>query len=193
MHGDDVLARDLARTYVRSVPGVQADVSAPELDAEEELEPNVAVAIIDEPTFVGKSVILHDFFTSRIAALLVPAAPSTLLPPPKLTLLMGIETIARLFAPRYYASEAAALHRFFSPDGDDSRIVCARRVSQGVPRAEEERIEVEMGAFARTIAPFVGLALVDVGEREATYTARLSTAAARCGSLARRGTSGGER
>lgn len=169
-----LLARDLARTHARSVPAAQADAhDLPRADAEEEREPNVAVAIIDEPTFVGKSTILHDFLTSRIAALLGPTAPSTPSPSPKLTFLMGTDTVARLFAPRYYASEAVmhtALHRFFSPDGDDSQIVCARRVSQGVPRAEEERIEVEMAAFARTIVTFERLAFVDIGEREATYS-----------------------
>ncbi|KAL1940308.1 hypothetical protein VTO73DRAFT_9260 [Trametes versicolor] len=170
-----LLARDLARTHARSVPAAEADVHGlPGAEAEAEHEPNVAVAIIDEPTFVGKSAILHDFLTSRIAALLGPAAPSTpILPSPKLTFLMGTDTVTRLFAPRYYASEAAmhtALHRFFSPDGDDSRIVCARRASQGVPRAEEERVEVEMAAFVRTIIPFERLAFVDIGEREATYS-----------------------
>lgn len=84
---------------------------------------------------------LHDFLTSRIATLLglgpTSSSPSTLSPSPKLTFLMGTDTVARLFALRYYASEAAmptALHRSLSPNGDDSWIVCARRVSQGVPR-----------------------------------------------------------
>ncbi|OJT02256.1 hypothetical protein TRAPUB_7237 [Trametes pubescens] len=170
-----LLARDLARTHARSVPADDADAhGAPRAEAEQEHEPNVAVAIINEPTFVGKSTILHNFLPARIAALLSPSAGVSP-PAPTLTFLMGTDTVARLFAPRYYASEAAmrtALLRFFSPapDGEDSRIVCARRASHGVSRAEEERVEVEMTAFARTIVPFERLTFVDIGEQEATYS-----------------------
>ncbi|OSC98241.1 Nucleotidylyl transferase [Trametes coccinea BRFM310] len=168
-----LLAQDLARSRARNIPAARETVpeAAPH-------EPNVAVAIIDEPTFVGKSAILRDFLSKRITELLGPAevasASSSVPPPsPKLTFLMGTDTIVRLFAPRYYADEKsmmAALRRFLSPDGDDARVVCARRVSRGVPRAEEERIEVEMSEFARKIVPIQKLSFVDIGERECTFS-----------------------
>ncbi|KAI0360182.1 Nucleotidylyl transferase [Trametes cingulata] len=171
-----LLAHDLARAHARDVPAAQAESRA--LDESAPHEPNVAVAIIDEPTFVGKSAILRDFLTKRIAELLNPAqvtaaSPSVLPPSPKLTFLMGTDTIVRLFAPRYYASEdamMAALRRFLSSDGDDSRILCARRVSAAIPRTEEQKLEVEMSECARKIVPYERLSFVDIGERECTYS-----------------------
>ncbi|KAH9856626.1 Nucleotidylyl transferase [Lenzites betulinus] len=180
-----LLAHELARAHARDVPAAQAQVGTPTSDSaepEQKHEPNVAVAIIDEPTFVGKSTILHTFLCARIASLLSPATSpgvsipsSPPAPAPKLTFLMGTDTVARLFAPRYYASEPdmrVALRRFLSPapEGEDSRLVCARRVSTGATRADEEAIEVEMAAFARTIVPYERLACVDIGEREATFS-----------------------
>ncbi|KAI0368774.1 Nucleotidylyl transferase [Pilatotrama ljubarskyi] len=171
-----LLAHDLARTHARNVPAAQAESRI--LDEAAPHDSNVAVAIIDEPTFVGKSAILRDFLTRRISALLDPAkvtaaSPSVVPPSPKLTFLMGTDTVVRLFAPRYYASEDAmmeALQHFMSSDGDDSRIICARRVSSGVPRAEEQRIEADMAEFARKIVPYQRLSFVDIGERECTYS-----------------------
>ncbi|KAJ2997756.1 hypothetical protein NUW54_g7096 [Trametes sanguinea] len=170
-----LLARDLARSHARSVPAARD--ALPEAAPH---EPNVAVAIIDEPTFVGKSAILRDFLSKRILEILGPAQvasafPNNSPPTPKLTFLMGTDTIVRLFAPRYYADEqsmVAALRRFLSPEGDDSRIICARRISPSVVPAiaEEERIEVEMSEFARKIIPVHKLSFVDIGERECTYS-----------------------
>ncbi|CDO71837.1 hypothetical protein BN946_scf184939.g61 [Trametes cinnabarina] len=162
-----LLAHDLARSRARSVPA--APEHFPESPSH---EPNVAVAIIDEPTFVGKSAILRDFLTRRISDLLG-LAEAALPPSPKLTFLMGTDTIVRLFAPRYYADEetmVAALRRFLSPEGDDARIICARRVSRGASRAEEEKVESEMSEVARRIIPVQRLAFVDIGERECTFS-----------------------
>ncbi|KAI0671459.1 hypothetical protein C8Q78DRAFT_1189019 [Trametes maxima] len=158
-------------------------------------EPNVAVAIIDEPTFVGKSPVLLAFLAHRIAAqglappVALPPAPDspppvTPPPAPRLTFLMGTDTLVRLFAPRYYPSEPAmraALRTFLSPapDGDDCALVCARRVipSLGGPRAtaeeeEERRVEEEMAELAREVvsAPAPKLAFVDIGERVCAYS-----------------------
>ncbi|KAI0663915.1 hypothetical protein C8Q70DRAFT_953719 [Cubamyces menziesii] len=170
-----LLAHDLARSHARNVGAVREDFSESTPH-----EPNVAVAIIDEPTFVGKSAILRDFLSKRIEELSRPTVrseatvSSSVVPPvPKLTFLMGTDTVVRLFAPRYYANEdamVAALRRFLSPDGDDSRIVCARRVSRGVPRTEEEKVEAEMDKFAMQIIPSRKLHFVDIGEEECTYS-----------------------
>ncbi|KAI0635635.1 hypothetical protein C8Q77DRAFT_1216248 [Trametes polyzona] len=180
-----LLAHELARTHARNIPSAQAELHDPSSTPNEDTTPNatattnVAVAIIDEPTFVGKSSLLLTFLTTHLASLLpTPSppstAPSTAPPAPKLTFLMGTDTVARLFAPRYYPSDAAmraALTRFLSRDGDDAHVVCARRTSRGVPRAEEERVEREMAEFARTIVPHEArLAFVDIGEDVAAYS-----------------------
>ncbi|KAI8980078.1 hypothetical protein BD414DRAFT_465307 [Trametes punicea] len=163
-----LLAHDLARPHA-------AGAHLPDPDPHGS---NVAVAIIDEPTFVGKSAILRDFLSRRISELLgladvASASPSVVPPEPKLTFLMGTDTVVRLFAPRYYADEeamVAALRHFLSPDGDDSRIICARRTSHGVSKVEDERVEVEMLEFARKIVPFERLSFVDIGKQECTYS-----------------------
>ncbi|KAI0768020.1 hypothetical protein BD413DRAFT_480138 [Trametes elegans] len=170
-----LLAHDLARSSARSVPAAQAHL--PDAAATPH-EANVAVALIDEPTFVGKSALLRTALSARLAALLAPDLPARAGPPaPSLTFLMGTDTVVRLFAPRYYPSERAmhaALRRFLGPDttagADGSRIVCARRVTRGVPRAEEERAEREMAARARELVPGAQLAFVDIGERECTFS-----------------------
>ncbi|KAF9267935.1 Nucleotidylyl transferase, partial [Marasmius fiardii PR-910] len=90
---------------------------------------NVAVAIVDEPTFVGKSNLLQKFLKGRTNH------PQEF----RLTFLLGFDTLERFFAPRYYASNSTpdpveaklqmytSLESFFAPFRDNSRIVCARR------------------------------------------------------------------
>lgn len=98
-------------------------------------EGNIAVAIIDEPTFVKKSSILRQFTNDRLAQLLVPSEfptlPSYLAV--ELTFLMGFDTLERFLASRYYGgseeSMYSALQVFFAapPHGDASRVLCAWR------------------------------------------------------------------
>lgn len=114
---------------------------------------NVAVAMIDEPTFVGKSHILQAFLRARLyhtdseiannespASTLPLSSELVKYPAPRLTFLLGFDTLERFFSPRYYTnldSESedpiprmhAALRTFFAPPprGDDSRVVCASR------------------------------------------------------------------
>ncbi|RPD59602.1 Nucleotidylyl transferase [Lentinus tigrinus ALCF2SS1-6] len=176
-----LLTQDLARTPSRDLH--TAHTTPLESIAHES---NVAVAIIDEPTFVGKSALLLDFLHKRISDLysgdgIIPApqslsprdSTSTQPPSPKLTFLMGTDTIVRFFAARYYASEGAmqtALHRFLSPAENDSRIICARRVSRGVSREEEEKAETQLPDFVRDVAPADHIAFVDIGEKECAYS-----------------------
>ncbi|RDX57078.1 Nucleotidylyl transferase [Lentinus brumalis] len=178
-----LLAQDLAHTRSRTLHAAQT--SPQESSAH---EPNIAVAIIDEPTFVGKSALLLDFLRNRISDLystpgisLPPESPSPResinteppYPYPKLTFLMGTDTIIRFFATRYYASEEAmkaALHRFLSPAENDSRIVCARRSSQGVSREQEETAETLLPEFVRDIAPADRITFVDIGEKECAFS-----------------------
>lgn len=82
-------------------------------------EVNAAVGLVDAPAFVHKAEILR-------AAL--PAGA-------QLTFVQGIDTLERFLAPRYYGDGSitamhAALRRFFAPDGDNSRIICTRRVME---------------------------------------------------------------
>ncbi|KAI0701897.1 hypothetical protein C8T65DRAFT_656063 [Cerioporus squamosus] len=176
-----LLAKDLVHTHSRDLHAAQTLPQTPIAH-----EPNVAVAIIDEPTFVGKSALLLDFLRKRISDL-YPApgitlpsessssheSTSTEPPSPKLTFLMGTDTIVRFFAARYYASEEAmktALHRFLSPAENDSRIICARRVSRGVSREAEENAEAQLPDFVRDITPGDRIAFVDIGEEECAYS-----------------------
>ncbi|KAF4596224.1 hypothetical protein EYR38_007601 [Pleurotus pulmonarius] len=109
-------------------------------DAGRSMESNVAVAIIDEPTFVGKSTKLLTFLRNRLARMSDGVGSSETCEP-KLTFLLGFDTLERLLSPRYYAAAdgpagsdpteimMGSLRRFLSPAplGDDSAIVCARR------------------------------------------------------------------
>jgi nicotinamide-nucleotide adenylyltransferase len=97
------------------------------LEEENPFNANVAIAIIDEPTFVGKSATLLTHLRDRFTAAQIEQEV-------ELSFLVGMDTQERLFSPRYYASEEAminSLRKFFSPapEGDNSRIVCARRAS----------------------------------------------------------------
>ncbi|KAF5342604.1 hypothetical protein D9611_001407 [Ephemerocybe angulata] len=108
---------------------------------------NVAIAIIDEPTFVGKSRVLQEYLRVRLASLSPTPSPADSDSevqghPTQLSFIVGLDTLERLFSPRYYApapgedesvtaeqNMISALSRMLSPypSGDDSLIVCARR------------------------------------------------------------------
>jgi nicotinamide-nucleotide adenylyltransferase len=89
-------------------------------------EINAAVGLLDAPAFVHKAELLR-------AAL--PAGA-------QLTFIQGIDTLERFLTPRYYGDGSTvamhtALQHFFTPDGNDSRVICARRVAGPVnPRGE---------------------------------------------------------
>jgi nicotinamide-nucleotide adenylyltransferase len=168
---------------------------------------NVAIAMVDEPTFVGKSSLLVDFLGKRINELSLrtptseePASASLVATgsnavdftaqKPKLTFLLGFDTLERLFAPRYYTSLPDkdsteqmhdALYKFFAPEHDDSRVVCARRPPSSYPLAvnaqpreagklSSERDSVD--SFLETIHDFLKkrslstekVSIIDIGE-----------------------------
>ncbi|KAK1236361.1 hypothetical protein PQX77_000394 [Marasmius sp. AFHP31] len=113
------------------------DITSHSEDDKPQQHENVAVAIIDEPTFVGKSNLLQRFLKER----------SSSHTDFRLTFLLGFDTLERFFAPRYYTNgqsdsdtEArlkmySALEGFFAPDRDGSRIVCARRSPSSYPHS----------------------------------------------------------
>ncbi|KAL5635129.1 hypothetical protein ACGC1H_002979 [Rhizoctonia solani] len=84
---------------------------------------DVGVGAVNEPTFVGKEIILRECLDVASE--------------PELTFLMGWDTITRFFAPRYYPSPQdmlVKLRTFFNDHR--SSLICARRGSH--PDPEEQ-------------------------------------------------------
>lgn len=137
--------------------------------------PNFAVAVLDEPTFVGKASILLDFLHYRLSTFLPPDPAPMLIatrPHVELTFVVGFDTLERLFAPRYYDSEQAmehALSDFFSPNEHDCRILCAHRSMQGLSTAKagdvEERHNTTINTARRITEP-ERVVIVDIGQQE---------------------------
>lgn len=138
---------------------------------------NVAIAIIDEPTFVGKAAVLRHFLRARMTGLYTavdekdttPASDEISIPSARLVFLIGFDTLVRLLAPRYYGSEAAmmdALRLFFSPEGDDSYVVCARRTSAEVERTVQEELEARTLSAAEEFVEKERIALINIGADE---------------------------
>ncbi|KAI5827453.1 Nucleotidylyl transferase [Schizophyllum commune Tattone D] len=90
----------------------------------QQLGPRAAVAVIIEPTFVGKARALRRWLGVQDMGTEAP----------KLSFLVGYDTLQRILAPKYYGSAdvmRAALHRFFDEDG--ARLVVARRDAAAYP------------------------------------------------------------
>jgi nicotinamide-nucleotide adenylyltransferase len=106
---------------------------------------NVAVAAIDEPTFVGKSRVLRTVIEQRLSSTTNTNGGQ---PSFHLYFLLGWDTLIRLFDPRFYHDDSVkmnrALRRFFADkqdNGDASRVVCARRPSCSSTKEENESNE----------------------------------------------------
>jgi nicotinamide-nucleotide adenylyltransferase len=125
---------------------------------------NFAVGIIDEPTFIGKANILRPLLTDVHAAFGIGRVGI------ELTFLVGMDTLERLFAPRYYGSEEAmrvATKKFLSVEELGCRVACARRTMSEVDQIEQERKAVEE---AREFIDAGRVVLIDIGERERTMS-----------------------
>ncbi|KAF8217855.1 hypothetical protein K438DRAFT_1795755 [Mycena galopus ATCC 62051] len=132
--------------------------SAPDPEAHQ-----IAIGIVDEPTFVGKASKLLAFLEQRLSGL----------PRPELTFLLGLDTLERVLAPRYYGASPtdpdaetkmfASLHNFFSPEHDNARIVCARRASSSSSEAATLKLGERFVSDERII-------LIDIGEAEQSYS-----------------------
>lgn len=99
---------------------------------------NIAVAAIDEPTFVGKSRKLRKAISQQLSNSNSEGDTHF-----NLYFLLGWDTVIRLFQPRFYHDSptemAKALSGFFGSinEGDDeSLVVCARRPSSGTDEEE---------------------------------------------------------
>jgi nicotinamide-nucleotide adenylyltransferase len=134
---------------------------------------NVAVAIIDEPTFVGKAHILGDFLRQRISSIQSSTAVSTEAPEnasicsPELTFIVGMDTLERILAPRYYPSSLQmrnCLKGFMAT----SRLICSRRTIPGQSNHEEK--EEEVLSLARDYLDMERLEVVDLEAELQTYS-----------------------
>ena len=125
---------------------------------------NIAIAIIDKPTFVGKSSALLDFLQRRLTT------PLTF----ELTFLVGLDTLERLFSPRYYTSETdmmTSLRQFLSaaPPGDNSRIVCAKRVAEAAQSIENPE-DLPSLALAKEFRESDRIVIIDIGDIVNSYS-----------------------
>ena len=115
---------------------------------------NIAVAAVDEPTFVGKAHQLRKFLlTKLINTIKRPTVDvergDSAIPVPSLELhfILGFDTAIRMFSPRFYTSQDAmlsSLKTFFDPMGNNCVVVCARRsLKDGASREDRDTEERE--------------------------------------------------
>jgi nicotinamide-nucleotide adenylyltransferase len=110
-------------------PGDASPVQRVEMMVRLAHEVHAAVGLVDAPAFVHKAEILRAALPAGV----------------QLTFVQGIDTLERFLAPRYYGDGSitamhVALRRFFAPDGDNSRIICTRRVVELADRQGESAI-----------------------------------------------------
>ena len=162
----------LQRLELMSLLAKDVRLIIPQL-SKREVHPNVAIAIVDEPTFVGKSEALLGFLKHRFATLsLQPPADDV-----ELTFLVGLDTLERLFSARYYPSEStmmASLRKLFAPgpEGDNSRVACAKRVFS-TPATLNSPGETEAAKALELSKEFEDagrIAIIDIGENLSTYS-----------------------
>jgi nicotinamide-nucleotide adenylyltransferase len=102
------------------------------------------------------------------------SSPSQTSPNIELTFLVGSDTLDRLFSPRYYPSETnmrESLQKFLSstPEGDNSRVVCARRIFR--PIASQPSVETQKASdLMKHYLDSGRIAIVHIGEELSTYS-----------------------
>lgn len=135
---------------------------------------NVAVVIIDEPTFVGKARILNSFLRERIASVasasqtLSPARPQDL-PVPELTFIVGIDTLERILATRYYPSPEE-MRLYLKQFMASAKLLCSRRIIPGALSEAPVDREKEVLALAQDYLDIAKLAVVDIDEEVEAYS-----------------------
>ncbi|KAG5638481.1 hypothetical protein H0H81_012413 [Sphagnurus paluster] len=132
--------------------------------------PNLAIAIIDEPTFVGKSSILQTFFKNWFAA--TPHNPHYDI---QLNFMLGFDTLERLIQPRYYGSQEqmlTSLRKFLSPgpEGDNSRVICARRASSSFSATFGHSSESTELALVQEFIASGRISIIDIEEDVRSYS-----------------------
>jgi len=147
-----------------------------------QMSDNVAVAIIDEPTFVGKSTLLLRFLRTRLATVVeFSNSPISILnrrdasypfPSPKLTFLLGLDTLIRLFSPKYYPSEQVMLRMlrtFLATNREDCRIVCAYRRGASADKTFQEPQDKTL-EVAHEFLTSDRITFIHIGIEEETYS-----------------------
>ena len=152
---------------IRLAGDVQASALTDNRDA------NVAVAIIDEPTFVGKARILTDFLQQRISSSSLKSIESSAsqasLPPPELTFLVGMDTLERILAPRYYPS-SSDMRTYLKTFMNTSRLVCAHRaMPHGLLTRGDEK-EKEILSLANEYLNVERLTIIDLEDDLESYS-----------------------
>jgi len=132
---------------------------------------NVAIAIIDEPTFVAKSRTLLACIAARLGAFSGTSDPPSL----ELSFILGMDTLERLFAPRYYASETKmldSLRQFLLPPpaGDGSRVLCANRVMAPPDLLSPAPSPLQIPETAKHFFDEQRISLFDIGDTLSTYS-----------------------
>jgi nicotinamide-nucleotide adenylyltransferase len=87
-----------------------------------EVSETTAVGLLDAPTFVAKALILRSALLDML--------PTGFNAQIRMSWIIGLDTLERLFASRYYTSEAAmvvSLHEFFDPGQGNNEVICAWR------------------------------------------------------------------
>lgn len=138
---------------------------------------NVAVAAIDEPTFIRKARQLREFLHLRIGNTVKVSTVDrddgdSTLPVPSLQLyfILGFDTVVRLFSPRFYASRDdmhSSLQTFFDPMGDNCVVVCAKRsLKEGASQEDRdaEKRDFEEDIEVRGYIEAGRIVLVDMPE-----------------------------
>jgi nicotinamide-nucleotide adenylyltransferase len=95
--------------------------------------PRCGVALLDAPMFVDKAAVVRAGVLARLNG---PNAPAKV----TLTWLIGLDSLERLFAPRYYPSEhamLASLDHFLDPARGENAVVCAWRGAAGAHTPEQ--------------------------------------------------------
>lgn len=180
--GDATHIQRLEMMQLLSQDLCSTDNTKTEYDCPSPVNGNIAIAIIDEPTFVGKSTTLLRFLQTRLASPINSSSLSNTtdrqdgaysLPYPKLTFLLGFDTLERLFSPKYYPSEeimTQMLRGFLSPNEEDCRIVCAHRTSPGVGQTSQKELHGKAQEVAQEFIASGRIILIDIGAREQTYS-----------------------
>ncbi|KAG6334485.1 hypothetical protein ID866_4596 [Astraeus odoratus] len=188
--GDASFVQRLEMMYLlsRSMSSDDAATDQPSPLTPSHISDTVAVAIIDEPTFVGKSAVLLSSLREKLASLhslsANDSAAGAMVPPTKLTFLLGFDTLERIFSPRYYTSREDMMQRlrhFLSPEGQNCDVICARRerasVSVQASSAEAEGVLDISNEFIVSER----IHLIDIGEVEQTFSSTLVRAAVAAG------------
>ena len=134
----------------------------------------VAVGVIDEPTFVGKSTKLLRHLSSPSLAGFLPHDDTinNHRGQLQLTFVVGWDTLIRLFNPKYYGNSVESMRdsqeTFFNKNG--SSVVCSRRLQEGDPTVAREEMRF---LSLEDVRPFVergAIEMVDIGDSEASLS-----------------------